>query len=201
MQTDAFRLEVPNGIYSLDDMKELGNQRGWCPYFMTRHLMHHANIVVYNYQYMLDPKVANLVSRELEAESIVVFDEAHNIDNVCIEALSVTLDTQHLGTSLRSVSKLQTRVQEMKASDNARLQREYADLVNGLADQGILARETTTADATLANPILSNDILQEAVPGNIRKAEHFVTFLKKVSVYRETSINGTTEQSSYICRL
>jgi len=36
--------------------------------------------------------VSNLVSRELEAESIVVFDEAHNIDNVCIEALSVTLD-------------------------------------------------------------------------------------------------------------
>ena len=28
-----------------------------------------------------------MVSRELERECIVVFDEAHNIDNVCIEAL------------------------------------------------------------------------------------------------------------------
>ena len=26
-----------------------------------------------------------MVSRELEKECIVVFDEAHNIDNVCIE--------------------------------------------------------------------------------------------------------------------
>ena len=33
----------------------------------------------------------------------------------------------------------------------------------------------------MANPVLSADILQEAVPGNIRKAEHFVAFLKKVS--------------------
>jgi len=29
--------------------------------------------------------VSNMVSRELEKECIVVFDEAHNIDNVCIE--------------------------------------------------------------------------------------------------------------------
>ena len=59
-------------------------------------MIHHANILVYNYQYILDPKISSLVSKELESESIVVFDEAHNIDNVCIEALSVTLDKKHL---------------------------------------------------------------------------------------------------------
>ena len=37
-----------------------------------------------------------------------------------------------------------------------------------------------TADRVMANPVLSADILQEAVPGSIRKAEHFVSFLKKV---------------------
>ena len=53
--------EIPTGIYSLDNLKELGEEKGWCPYFMTRRLLHYANIIVYNYQYMLDPKVANLV--------------------------------------------------------------------------------------------------------------------------------------------
>ena len=43
-------------MYSLDDLKDLGAERGWCPYFMTRHLIHHSTILVYNYQYMLDPK-------------------------------------------------------------------------------------------------------------------------------------------------
>ena len=108
-------------MYSLDDLKDLGTQKGWCPYFMTRHLVQHATILVYNYQYMLDPKVANLVSRELEAESIVVFDEAHNIDNVCIEALSVTLDRKSIDLSVRSVGKLQRKVEEIKASDSAKL--------------------------------------------------------------------------------
>ena len=97
----------------------------------------HADIIVYNYQYMLDPKVSNLVSRELEKESVVIFDEAHNIDNVCIEALSVTLDSRGMESSSRSIGRLQQKVAEMKASDSQRLQREYRDLLSGLIEQGI----------------------------------------------------------------
>jgi DNA excision repair protein ERCC-2 len=178
---------VPQGVYSLDDLKELGQQKEWCPYFMTRHLMNHASILVYNYQYMLDPKVANLVSRDFEAESIVVFDEAHNIDNVCIEALSVTLDRRMLEASKTGVNRLQRKVDEMKASDNERLMKEYRDLVNGLAEQGFVRNGP---DSVLANPVLSDDILQEAVPGNIRKAEHFVSFLKKIVVYLKSLFEG-----------
>lgn len=35
-------------------------------------------------------QVSNMVSRELEKECVVVFDEAHNIDNVCIEVCSLS---------------------------------------------------------------------------------------------------------------
>jgi DNA excision repair protein ERCC-2 len=52
-------------------LKTLGEEREWCPYFMTRHLLNHATIVVYNYQYMLDPKVSsNLGRMEKEREKI-----------------------------------------------------------------------------------------------------------------------------------
>lgn len=63
------------GIYSLADLKQLGLANEWCPYFYTRWAINHANVVVYNYQYMLDPKISGLVSRELNKDSIVVFDE------------------------------------------------------------------------------------------------------------------------------
>jgi DNA excision repair protein ERCC-2 len=59
----------------LDQLKKFGEERGWCPYYLTRDAINHANILVFNYQYMLDPKVAKMVSKELEAESIIVFDE------------------------------------------------------------------------------------------------------------------------------
>lgn len=41
----------------------------------------HANIVVYSYHYLLDPKIAEVVSKEIAKTSVVVFDEAHNIGN------------------------------------------------------------------------------------------------------------------------
>ena len=87
---------MPTGVYTLQDLKELGRQKKWCPYFLARQTLQKANVVVYNYQYLLDPKVAGLVSRDFEDNAIVVFDEAHNIDNVCIEALSVNLRSQTL---------------------------------------------------------------------------------------------------------
>ena len=39
----------------------------------------HANIVVYSYYYLLDPKIADMVSKEISKNSVVIFDEAHNI--------------------------------------------------------------------------------------------------------------------------
>ena len=38
-----------------------------------------AHAVVYSYYYLLDPKVAEQVSKDLSKKSVVVFDEAHNI--------------------------------------------------------------------------------------------------------------------------
>jgi len=37
-------------------MRSWGRKKKWCPYFLARHMITIANVVVYNYQYMLDPK-------------------------------------------------------------------------------------------------------------------------------------------------
>jgi len=176
--TDAV---MPAGVYDIEDMKRLGREHGWCPYFMARHAIAHANVVVYNYQYMLDPKVAGMVSRELEAESVVVFDEGHNIDNICIEAYSVELDKGKLNRAQRCASRLGRRVDELRAHDAERVQAEYERLVKGLEDAGAFAGRAALTDAQLgASPVLERDVLDEAVPGNVRRAEHFLRLVKVV---------------------
>ena len=76
------------GILSLDDIRAYGKDKGICPYFLVRQLISVADIVVYNYQYLIDPKISGLVSKDVSKDAIVVFDEGHNIDNICIAALS-----------------------------------------------------------------------------------------------------------------
>jgi DNA excision repair protein ERCC-2 len=67
-----------SGIYAIADLKALGQQKGWCPYFTSRRLVSLANVVVYNYQYMLDPKIASMVSRDIAKESIIVRPRARS---------------------------------------------------------------------------------------------------------------------------
>ncbi|KAG7384456.1 General transcription and DNA repair factor IIH helicase subunit XPD [Phytophthora pseudosyringae] len=185
---------LPPGVYSVDDLKELGAKKGWCPYFLTRYVVTFADVVVYNYQYMLDPKVSQLVSRSFEKESIVVFDEAHNIDNVCIEALSVDLDRRSLDRASRNLTTLSSQVNKLKQADRSRLDAEYRRLVEGLRSSNAVVAPTYTDPATnnsidtsndimIANPVLPDDVLDEAIPGNIRRAEHFVAFMRRLIEY------------------
>ncbi|KAF7392632.1 general transcription and DNA repair factor IIH helicase subunit XPD [Vespula maculifrons] len=175
---------IPSGIYSLDDLKEYGKDRNWCPYFLARFMILQAQIVVYSYHYLLDPKIAETVSKELSRSSVVVFDEAHNIDNVCIDSMSVKINRRLMEKSSANVQLLEKTVAEMREDDVNKLKEEYERLVAGLKDAQV-QRET---DIILSNPILPDEVLQEAVPGNIRNAEHFVNFLKRFIEYLKTRL-------------
>nr|ASF90271.1 hypothetical protein SPAR02645 [Bartheletia paradoxa] len=176
---------IPDGIWTLDQIKTYGKEKGICPYFAVRRMMPFADVIIYSFHYLLDPKVAEQVSKEISDESIVVFDEAHNIDNVCIESLSIDVNRPMLDSATRSVDKLTTKIVEMKATDASKLQDEYAKLVEGL--QGDRENADGNDDsALLSNPVLPDDLLNEAIPGNIRKAEHFVAFLKRFIEYLKT---------------
>ena len=84
----------------------------------------------------------------------------------------------------------------IKRTDASKLQDEYAKLVEGLQEAA------DDEDSFVANPgsfavlfsrrsfpdvgfavVLPEDLLKEAIPGNIRKAEHFVAFLKRFVEY------------------
>jgi DNA excision repair protein ERCC-2 len=40
---------LPNGVYSLGDLKQIGRERGWCPYFLARHIINFSHVVIYRY--------------------------------------------------------------------------------------------------------------------------------------------------------
>ncbi|KAF8821311.1 Dna excision repair helicase [Cardiosporidium cionae] len=214
--------QFPWGVFTIEDIKHacstwkhprLGKVIPTCPYFTARRLIQVANVIVLNYQYILDPKVSQVTNLganvgraapttasshtrnfletamgdAYKEPSIIVFDEAHNIDNVCIEALSVTLNRSVLEGSGRNLIKLSDEIQKTKQIDQQRLNEEYGRLVRGLHASGELDTEMFEH---LANPVLPADVMQEAIPGNIRRAEHFLNAMKKVVLYLKTYMNS-----------
>uniref|UniRef100_A0A8C2X564 Excision repair cross-complementation group 2 n=1 Tax=Cyclopterus lumpus TaxID=8103 RepID=A0A8C2X564_CYCLU len=126
------QMPLPAGVYNLDDLKDFGKRNGWCPYYLARYSLMHANIVVYSYHYLLDPKIADLVSKELTKKSVVVFDEAHNIDNVCIDSMSVNISRRTLDRCQTNVETLQNTIQKIKETDATKLKMEYRRLEDQL---------------------------------------------------------------------
>jgi DNA excision repair protein ERCC-2 len=155
-----------------------------CPYFFARQAIAKASVVVYSYHYLLDPKIAELVSKDLPRNSVVVFDEAHNIDNTCIDSMSVKITKKLLERCQTSITALETEIQRLKAADSDRLRNEYDRLVEGLRK----AQAVRENEAILANPVLPDHVLQEAVPGSIRKGEHFVAFMRRLVEYLKTRL-------------
>lgn len=174
---------IPKGVWTLDGVKAYAIGKGICPYFAVRRMFTHVSVIIYSFHYLLDPKIAELVSKEISKEAIVVFDEAHNIDNVCIESLSIDLTRPMLDAAGRSVEKLTAKIEEIKLTDASKLEEEYRKLVEGLQGAG---DDDDEEDDFMANPVLPADILHEAVPGNIRRAEHFTAFLARFVEYLKT---------------
>jgi DNA excision repair protein ERCC-2 len=165
-----------HGVFTLDGMRQFAESRGWCPYFFSRHVLGVADVVIYSYQYVIDPKVANHVSKELPKNSILVFDEAHNIDNVCIDALSVTLDRRTMEASTRNLEKLTATLDRAQQVNADKLRAEYERLLQGMANTG----DENAAAVLRAGPTLADDEVREAMPGNMRKAHHFLGALRRL---------------------
>ncbi len=110
--------------------------------------MQFCNVIIYSYHYLLDPKIAERVSKELSKDCIVVFDEAHNIDNVCIESLSTDITEDSLRKATRGAQNLERKINEMRDTDQQQLQSEYEKLVEGLRE----ADEARQEDAFMSNP-------------------------------------------------
>ncbi|KPJ11496.1 TFIIH basal transcription factor complex helicase XPD subunit [Papilio machaon] len=172
---------LPYGVYTMDDLKQYGADRNWCPYFLSRFAIIHADIVVYSYHYLLDPKIAEVVSKELHKEAVVVFDEAHNIDNVCVDSLSVRITRRTIDKSTAALQQLEKTVAQEQ--DEARLTAEYEQLVEGLREAAV-ARET---DSILGNPILPDEVLNEQDEARLTaEYEQLVEGLREAAVARET---------------
>nr|XP_027202812.1 general transcription and DNA repair factor IIH helicase subunit XPD-like [Dermatophagoides pteronyssinus] len=207
---------LPNDVYTIDDMKIISPdplRSRFCPYYATRELNNIAQIVVLNYQYVLDPKVSrvamgyeystmnplalNKVNGQLSDQvcaikkpHAIVFDEAHNIDNVCIEALTIKISSVDIEQAKISIKKLQKLIEENELQETNKLteqliksvtaeqEEQYAKMVNEFLNSPLLPEEQSK--------------LSKTIPGTIRKNRLFLNNLLMMIVYLDSYVKVVT---------
>lgn len=172
--------QVPiSGVYTLEDLRAYGRKEKLCPYYLARQMVSEANVVVCNYPYLIDSGVMNVVYGKAGADSIVVFDEAHNIDNLCIDSLTVKVNKGVLESATRHLATIKNRSTQENERIIDNIGKEYETMVATLKDEQAKKKVQDKKDSL---------DLSEAIPGTIRKAEHFISFLSRILVFLKTFI-------------
>lgn len=185
-------VELPSGVYDLDSIRDFGEARNVCPYFLVRRAIPVANIIVHSYLYMVDPSISSVVREHLDDRAIVVMDEGHNVDDVCIEAMSMVITKRDAAEAReQNVKGLQLAVDSLKSTNRQRLQEEYDQLVNGLA-MARTAQQVGSEVRVQHELTVPGELADEAIPGNIRQAAHFVSFLQRLADFMFRLVNRIT---------
>ena len=61
-----------------------------CPYHFTKYIINKVNLLLCPYNYVINPRIRKLIGLDIE-NAIVIFDEAHNIENQAEDSCSLDL--------------------------------------------------------------------------------------------------------------
>lgn len=75
-------------VLDIEDLVKVGQKQKCCPYFLAKELKQSADIIFMPYNYLLDPKTRRSQGIDLQ-NTVVLLDEAHNVEKVCEEAASL----------------------------------------------------------------------------------------------------------------
>ncbi|MES1911677.1 MAG: hypothetical protein MHM6MM_004075 [Cercozoa sp. M6MM] len=129
---DELAEHLDNAASALLDIEELGSygrSRGVCPYYLQRHDLESAHIVLAPYNYIVDPEVRSSVEGldALLSNAIIIFDEAHNLDSVCGDAASASIGTAEIAQCADELSTVHELLLQQQQQQDAVASVDFVD--------------------------------------------------------------------------
>ena len=79
----------------IEELHQLAKKECICPYYGMKDRVGGADIIFMPYNYLVDDKIRDNFDIQFE-NSIIIFDEGHNIPSNCEQSASFSIDTQQL---------------------------------------------------------------------------------------------------------
>uniref|UniRef100_A0A8C0XPE2 Regulator of telomere elongation helicase 1 n=1 Tax=Castor canadensis TaxID=51338 RepID=A0A8C0XPE2_CASCN len=112
VEEKSLEQELATPILDIEDLVRSGSKHKVCPYYLSRNLKQQADIIFMPYNYLLDAKSRRAHNIDLKG-TIVIFDEAHNVEKMCEESASFDLTPRDVTSGLEAIDQVleeQTRV-------------------------------------------------------------------------------------------
>lgn len=93
----------------IEDLKIIGRSKKVCPYYYSKAISASCEVVVLSYNYLTDPECWHNIEDYIE-NSILVFDEAHNIVWVLEESSSFDFEFKFLDKVIEELHLIKDQV-------------------------------------------------------------------------------------------
>lgn len=100
----------------MEALRQLGHKTQLCPYFLARHFVKEADIILVSQQHMLDPRLKSIISSQLNDDAIIVLDECNNIEGDSMNHMSLYLNRVLVDQASHSLKQLEETIRESKGS-------------------------------------------------------------------------------------
>ncbi|ESQ34721.1 hypothetical protein EUTSA_v10006615mg [Eutrema salsugineum] len=97
-----------NEVHDIEDLVKVGRNVRGCPYYAAWSMAENAQLVFCPYSYIVNPVIRAGVEVDLKG-AIIIFDEAHNMEDIAREAGSINLEEETL-------FKLQNELEQMSVA-------------------------------------------------------------------------------------
>ena len=96
---------------TVEELKDIAKKIKFCPFFFERDKSIHSDLIFLPYNYIFDPSIKKRMKIQMN-NSILIVDEAHNIQEVCNDAVSKDFDTNMIDEVLSDLKSLKIFLEE-----------------------------------------------------------------------------------------
>ena len=89
----------------IEDLYKLGQNHQFCPFYVSREKKNTSELLLMPYNYALDPKIRDTVGVNY-SDSLLIFDEAHNVGKVSEEGSSFEISVQDLQMAIQEITEV-----------------------------------------------------------------------------------------------
>lgn len=174
-----------DGVYTFEQIKQKGQHFKFCPYFLTRKALSSSNFLILTYNYVLDPKIKEKINLPMNA--ILIFDEAHNIDNACLEAFSYEISRSVVNGCSKGLEVMEDMIKTGSGNtvNACASHKEHADRMHDIESLSTFS--------------------QKKWPGNLRKDVHVLSILKRILEFLRIKLKSThltiNTPQNFLCSL
>ncbi|MDV0445427.1 3'-5' exonuclease DinG [Methanimicrococcus sp. At1] len=193
LQSDAapFKKWLFDDVRSSEDINEYADEKGMCGYELLKREMKHADLVICNYHHVLSQEIFLTLLGWLEKlpeDVIVIFDEAHNVENAARSHSSATISERVIDRAVNEIEEHANYFSDKLKEEAQRVFHLFYQAVRDSYDSALGFGErnkigTNWVDIRISDPYERFDYLKER-------------FLRKIADYNQSNQSNPSESKN-----